>query len=121
MYIIATVLTSSLFSNSDERMVQMQFIVRGLDGTDEKALERRMAARENHLAMAKKMYASKNWLYAAAILDDDGKMVGSVIVCDFESKAALQARWLDQEPYILGNVWETVEVTRAQVAPLWDL
>ena len=99
----------------------MQFIVRGLDGTDENALDRRMAARENHLAMAKKMYQNGCWLYAAAILDDDGKMCGSVIICDFESKEQLQAKWLDHEPYILGNVWEKVEITRAQVAPLQDL
>ena len=101
--------------------MKMQFIVRGLDGKDENALERRMAARENHLAMAKKMYKNKNWLYAAAILSEDGKMTGSVIVCDFESKSQLQSQWLDHEPYILGKVWETVEITRAQVAPLWDL
>ena len=99
----------------------MQFIVRGLDGNDEKALERRMAARENHLAMAKKMYESQRWLYAAAILNEDGNMCGSVIICDFESEEALQSEWLDHEPYIVGNVWETIEITRAQVAPLWDL
>ena len=99
----------------------MQFIVRGVDGTDENALQRRMAARENHLAMAKKMYADKRWLYAAAILDEGGNMIGSVIICDFESEEALRADWLDREPYILGNVWETVEIVRAQVAPLWDL
>ncbi len=99
----------------------MQFIVRGLDGTDENALNRRMAARENHLAMAKKMYQKKNWLYAAAILSDDGKMIGSVIICDFESEEQMKEKWLDREPYIMGNVWEKVEITRAQVAPLQDL
>lgn len=99
----------------------MQFIVRGLDGKDEHALDRRMAARENHLAMAKDMYKSGHWLYAAAILDDEEKMCGSVIICDFESKEEMQSLWLDQEPYILGNVWEKVEIQRAQVAPLQDL
>ncbi len=99
----------------------MQYIVRGLDGTDEKALERRMAARQNHLDMAKKMYQSGYWLYAAAILNDEGTMCGSVIVCDFESKEQMQEKWLDHEPYILGNVWEKMEITRAQVAPLQDL
>lgn len=99
----------------------MQFIVRGLDGNDEDALDRRMAARENHLAMAKKMYADKHWLYAAAILDDAGQMCGSVIICEFESKEDMQEKWLDREPYIRGNVWKKVKITRAQVAPLWDL
>ena len=41
----------------------MQFIVIGRDGTDENALERRMAAREAHLETAKEMYESGKWLY----------------------------------------------------------
>lgn len=97
----------------------MQFIVIGRDGTDENALERRMAAREAHLEIAKKMYESGNWLYAAAILNDDGKMAGSMIVCDFESREALEKQWLDNEAYVKGNVWETVEVKQAAVAPFW--
>ncbi len=98
----------------------MQFIVTGYDGTDEGALDRRMAAREGHLAIAKTMYESGKWLYAAAILNDEGKMAGSVIVCDFESRDVLESEWLSNEPYIIGKVWEKVEVTRAQVAPFWD-
>ncbi len=95
----------------------MQFIVSGYDGTDEKALERRLAAREEHLQLAGKMYEEGKWLYAAAILSDDGAMCGSVIVCAFPSREALKKEWLDQEPYIKGKVWEKVEVRRAQVAP----
>lgn len=97
----------------------MQFIVIGRDGTDENALERRMAAREAHLETAKKMHESGNWLYAAAILDDEGKMAGSMIVCDFESREALERQWLDNEAYVKGNVWETVEIKQAAVASFW--
>lgn len=97
----------------------MQFIVIGRDGTDENALERRLAAREAHLETAKKMHESGNWLYAAAILNDEGKMAGSMIVCDFESLAALEKQWLENEAYVKGNVWETVEITQAAVAPFW--
>ena len=98
----------------------MQFIVTGYDGSDEGALDRRMNAREDHLAMAKKMYDSGRWLYAAAILNDEKKMAGSVIVCEFDSKKALQKEWLDKEPYVLGKVWEKVNVTFAQVASFCD-
>jgi hypothetical protein len=98
----------------------MQFIVTGYDGKDEKALERRMASREAHLAMAKKMVDSGRWLCAAAILNDEGKMAGSVIICDFDSRQALEKEWLDKEAYVLGKVWEKIEITRAQVAPFWD-
>lgn len=97
----------------------MQFIVTGLDGKDDKALDRRMAAREGHLEMAKKMEASGNWLFAAAMLDDDKKMTGSVIICEFESRQALEAQWLDKEPYVLGKVWEEVTITEAAVPPLF--
>ena len=99
--------------------IRMQFIVTGYDGTDENALKRRMAAREDHLAMAKEMADSGCWLFAAAMLNDDQKMVGSVIVCEFESKQALKTQWLDKEPYVLGRVWERVEITPAAVPPLF--
>ncbi len=95
----------------------MQFIVMGYDGTDEDALNRRMSARKDHLDMAQKLYAAGRWLYAAALLDDDGKMVGSMIVCDFESREDLESQWLKNEAYITGKVWVKVEVQRAQVAP----
>ncbi|MFH2060761.1 MAG: YciI family protein [Pseudomonadota bacterium] len=97
----------------------MQFIVTGLDGKDENASDRRMAARADHLAMAQKMANTGNWLYAVAILNDEKKMVGSVIVCEFDSKEALQKEWLDKEPYVLGNVWEDIQITRAAVAPIF--
>ncbi len=95
----------------------MQFIVIGYDGTDEGALERRMAARENHLKTAGELYEAGKWLYAAAILNDDGKMAGSMIVCEFSSKEALKREWLDSEAYVLGDVWKTIEIKSAQVAP----
>ncbi len=98
----------------------MQFIVTGYDGKDSKALDRRLAARDAHLKGAKEMADNGKWLYAAAILNDDGQMAGSVIVCEFESKEIMEKEWLDSEPYILGKVWKKVEITRAQVPPLFD-
>lgn len=97
----------------------MQFIVIGYDGTDDKALDRRMAAREAHLAMAKEMHDTGRWLYAAAIMDKGEKMTGSMIVCDFDSREALEKEWLNKEPYVLGKVWEKIEITGAKVASFW--
>jgi uncharacterized protein YciI len=94
----------------------MQFIVIAYDGTDEGALERRLAVREAHLESAKKMFEADKWLYAAGILDDDGKMIGSMIVCDFPSRDELE-EWLKVEPYVVGEVWKEINVNRAQVAP----
>lgn len=98
----------------------MQFIVSGYDGTDDGALDRRMAAREAHLAMAKQMVENKKWHYAAAILNEDEKMTGSLIICEFDSRQAMESEWLDKEPYVLGKVWEKIEITRAQVPPLFS-
>jgi len=94
----------------------MQFIVIAYDGTDEKALERRMAVRPDHLKLAQKMFDNGKWLYASAILDDDGKMIGSMIICDFSSRTELEEQWLKIEPYVLGNVWKNITVHRAMVA-----
>ena len=47
-------------------------------------------------------------------------MTGSMIVGEFESRQALDQKWLDKEPYVLGKVWEKIEITGAKVAPFWD-
>jgi uncharacterized protein YciI len=94
----------------------VQFIVVAYDDTDASALERRLAAREVHLESAKEMFDSGKWLYAAGILNDDGKMIGSMIICEFPSRKELE-QWLKEEPYVTGNVWKTIDIKRAQVAP----
>ncbi len=94
----------------------MEFVVIGYDGTDEKALERRMAVREKHLKNAQKMHDSGNLLYATAILDDNEKMIGSVMICDFPSRKDLEDNWLKNEVYVTGKVWEKISVHRAKVA-----
>ncbi len=66
----------------------MQFVLIAYDGTDEGALGRRMAVRESHLKLGKEMHDAGKWLYAAGILDDAGKMIGSMIVCEFASREA---------------------------------
>ena len=96
----------------------MQFLVIGKDGKDAKAIERRMAAREAHLKLGDEMEASGNRWYGCVLLDDDGKMVGSMAVMDFLSRAELD-KWLQHEPYVIGKVWETVEVHKCNVKQPW--
>ena len=97
----------------------MQFIVTGYDGKDDDALDRRMVARDAHLKVAKEMADNGKWLYAAAIINEKEQMAGPVIICEFDSKESLKKEWLDNEPYILGKVWEKVEIMRAQVPKLF--
>lgn len=94
----------------------MQFLVMGYDGDDEGALDRRMAVREAHLARADELTEAGNLLYAAAILDDAERMVGSAMVLDFPSRAELDA-WLGSEPYATGDVWQRVEVRACRPGP----
>jgi len=97
----------------------MQFIVIAYDGTDEKALERRMAVRPEHLKQAEKWHENGQWLYACGILNDKNDLIGSMIVCDFPSKEKLQREWLDHEPYVLGKVWERIDIHRALIPPFY--
>ena len=94
----------------------MQFIVLGYDGTDEGAQDRRLAVRAEHLALGDELRDTGNLLYGAAMLTDDGKMCGSVLIAEFESRELLD-QWLAEEPYVKGKVWERVEVIPAKVGP----
>lgn len=92
----------------------MEYVVHGHDGSDEGALERRMRAREAHLAHTEAHRAQV--LMAAATLNDAGQMNGSVMVVDFPTREALDT-WLNQEPYVLQNVWQKIEITPCKVGP----
>lgn len=94
----------------------MQFLVIGRDGNDADALNRRMAARPAHIALGDKTRDAGNLLYAAAICDDAEKMVGSAMILEFDSRAALD-HWLKEEPYVTGKVWATVEVEPCKIGP----
>ena len=43
------------------------------------------------------------------MLDDEGRMVGSMVLVDFASRAEVVA-WLAADPYVTGQVWEHVQV-----------
>ncbi|MDE5416048.1 YciI family protein [Alkalihalobacterium chitinilyticum] len=94
----------------------MQFIITAYDGTDEQALERRLGARDEHLQGVEERFKEGEHLYGAALLDDEGKMIGSVMVVDYPSKEALD-EWLKVEPYVIQNVWQKIDVQPCKVAP----
>ena len=88
----------------------MQFLIVAHDGTDDGALDRRMAVREAHLEGAAKRAASGMTICGGALLDDDGKMIGSASIVEVESRAELDA-WLATDPYVTGDVWRNITVT----------
>ncbi len=87
----------------------MTFLVLGYDGVDPEAPARRAAARPAHLATAQRLRAAGHFLDGGAILDDMGKMVGSMLLMEFPSRAELDA-WISADAYTTGGVWKDVTV-----------
>ena len=83
----------------------MQFMVKAYDGKG--MLEKRMEVRPRHLEGINKL--GKHVICAGGLLDEEGKMKGSVLVVDFADRAELDA-YLAAEPYVVEKVWEKVEV-----------
>ena len=83
----------------------MQFMVKAYDGKG--MLEKRMQVRPRHLEGMKVL--GKQIICAGGLLDDTGKMKGSVLVLEFDSRAALD-EYLTNEPYVVEGVWEKVEI-----------
>ncbi len=96
----------------------MQYIVTAYDGTDEHSVDRRLAAREAHLKSVEKRVQEGQHLYGAALLDEGGRMIGSVMVVDFPSREELD-QWLEVEPYVTEKVWQKIDIQPCQVAPLF--
>lgn len=83
----------------------MQFIIKAYDGAN--MLDKRMEVRPRHLAGMQQL--GNHVICAGGLLDEEGKMKGSVLIVDFENRAALDA-YLAGEPYVVEGVWEKVEV-----------
>jgi len=94
----------------------MQFIIIAHDGEDEGALARRLAARDDHLALSSAAVKTGEQIIGAAMLDDTGIMNGSVMIVDFPSRKEVDA-WLTREPYVRGEVWKKIEVIPCKVGP----
>lgn len=96
----------------------MQFLITAYDGTDDKAIERRLAARDEHLKFTEAMKDKGNHLYAAAIMDENEKMIGSVLIVDFPSREDVN-NWLEAEPYVKGNVWQNIDIKPCKVGSMF--
>jgi len=92
-----------------------QYLIIANDGKDDEALDRRKEVRPLHLAGAKKLKANGNFVIGGAMLDEENNMRGSIMIVQFESQEDFQ-KWYDNEPYITGEVWKTIEVKPFRVA-----
>jgi len=93
----------------------MHFLITAYDSKDSDAPQRRQNVREQHLAGVKRLVKEGKHLFGAAILDDEGRMIGSLLVVDYPTKGALVSEWLDSEPYVLGQVWKDIEIKPCRV------
>ena len=92
-----------------------QYLITAYDYTDECAFERRMNVRPHHLDGAKTLKEKGNYVLGGAMLNDDGKMIGSTMILQFESEEQLQA-WQQSEPYLTQKIWESVDIKPFRVA-----
>jgi hypothetical protein len=86
-----------------------QFLILAKDYTDPDALQRRLSVREAHLARMHVEKEKGSFVTGGAKLDDAGRMVGSMLVVDLETKESVE-KWVSVDPYITGKVWEDVEI-----------
>jgi uncharacterized protein YciI len=94
----------------------MPFVVIAHDHEDEGALERRLKVRPEHMERCEQAVAAGTLLYAVALLDDDERMTGSVMVVDLPTREDVE-RWLADEPYQVHDIWERIEISRGRVGP----
>lgn len=94
----------------------MQFLVIAKDHPD--ALDRRMAAREEHLKKVGEACERGEEIVGAALQDNDGRMCGSMLLFDVESRARVD-ELIANDPYTKNNVWGSIEVTACKVAPVF--
>ena len=85
-------------------------MIKALDGKDK--LAKRMEVRPRHLEGMEKLRS--HIICAGGLLDDEGKMKGSVLILDFASRDELDC-YLAAEPYVVEQVWEKVEIETMNV------
>ena len=97
----------------------MQYIITAYDATDDKALDRRMAARPEHLSNLEEVKEYAKVLAAGGLLTEEGKMKGSVLIMDFDSREDLD-KYMASEPYIREKVWENITIESFNTVILGD-
>ena len=93
----------------------MQFLLIAYDGTDPDAINLRLKVREEHLAKIAVLKKSGEFIFGGAILDESGKMIGSMILYDFPDRQSMDQK-LKEEPYITAGVWKKITIQPFRLA-----
>lgn len=92
----------------------MQFSILALDFPGQEGLDKRLKYRAEHLEGLKKLHASGHFIAGGALVDDDGKMIGSNVFLQFNDRSEFDA-WLQTEPFFVHKVWQSVEVREVRL------
>ncbi|NCD69998.1 YciI family protein [Mucilaginibacter agri] len=92
-----------------------QYLVTAYDFTDTEAFNRRTNVRPHHLDGVREMKEKGNFIIGGAMLNEEGKMIGSTMIVQFETEEELEA-WKKSDPYVTQGVWETVDIKPFKVA-----
>ncbi len=93
----------------------MQFLLTAYDATDSEALNRRMDSRSEHLEKIGVLKKRGEFLFGGAILNDEGRMIGSMIVYEAPDRKSLDEK-LKDEPYIFRGIWKTISIVPFRLA-----
>lgn len=85
----------------------MPFLVIGKDYAD--GYNRRMENRSAHLEYLRKLSNEGKLYVASGLLSEDKMLNGSASFFTVDSKDEVE-ELLKDEPYVTGNVWETIEI-----------
>lgn len=88
----------------------MQFVITAYDG--EGMLAKRMEVRPLHLEGMERL--KEHLVCAGGLLDDEGKLKGSVLVMEFQNREEVD-EYLASEIYVTEHVWEKIAVERMNV------
>lgn len=98
----------------------MQYVITALDYTDDQTLNRRLDCREQHLQNVKQMINNGTFLSGGAMLNADGKMIGSTLHVEFETRDQLE-NWLASDVYTTNKVWEKIDIQECKLVPVTKL
>lgn len=92
----------------------MRYLITAYDSKEEGTFERRMSVRQDHLANVLSVKEYGSVICVGGLPDEDGKLIGSYLVMDFESRELLD-RYLESEPYLINDVWKDVSIVPCYV------
>ena len=95
----------------------MQFLLIAYDGKDEGAPDRRMKSRPEHFEKIAQLKRAGKFIFGGAILDDEEKMIGSMILYETADREELD-KILKDEPYIYNKVWDKIEIRPFRLAKI---